>query len=162
VDTNISASLGAHEWTNLLERVLLVKRLCLYLQHGRVSPSFNCAVRMYRFPGRWTGRGGPQHWPPTYPHLKTLKTSVLGDKWKMPCTSVKIRDALFCGIFSNVTGVQDSSTQQTWTMHLIHRHDWVINKGVFNILCKSSNKILWNTWLLLLFSNSSKENLAPL
>jgi len=76
VDININTCLVGHEGTNTpLETVLLVKRLCLYLQHDRVPLSFNCAVRMYlsrRYPGRWTGRGGPQRWPPTYPELKLL------------------------------------------------------------------------------------------
>jgi hypothetical protein len=60
------------ELTHLSKTVLLVNRLCLYLQHDRVPQSFNRAIKMnlsLRFPGRWTGRGGPQHWPPTYPGL---------------------------------------------------------------------------------------------
>jgi hypothetical protein len=74
--TSVPVGVRTSELTHLLERVLLVKRMCLYLQHDRVQPSFNCAVRKYlshRFPGRWTGRGGPQLWPPTYPELKLLR-----------------------------------------------------------------------------------------
>ena len=79
--TSMPVELRMSEMTHLLETVLLVKRLCWYFQHDRVPPSFNCAVIMYlshRFPGRWTGRGGPQRWTPTYPELKLLRLLSLG------------------------------------------------------------------------------------
>jgi hypothetical protein len=53
--TSVSVGVRMSELTHLLGTVLLVKRMCLYLQHERVPPSFNSAVKMYlshRFSGR--------------------------------------------------------------------------------------------------------------
>jgi hypothetical protein len=90
--TSVPVGMRMSELSSLFERVLLVKRLYLYLQHDSVSPSFNGTVRGYlghRFLVRWTGRGGPQYWPPTYPDLNLLRLLILGiiEKCLVPARS---------------------------------------------------------------------------
>jgi hypothetical protein len=78
-----SVYVGMHmsELTNLLKVVLLVKLLCLYLQHDGAPPQFNCAVKPYlhyRFYGRWIDRGGRQLCFTRISRPKPLKTCFLG------------------------------------------------------------------------------------
>jgi hypothetical protein len=69
------------ELPRLLEDVPLNKRGRTYFQHDGAAPHFSRDARNFlncRFPGRWSGRGGPHNWPARSPRLRPLDYCVWG------------------------------------------------------------------------------------
>jgi hypothetical protein len=74
------------------------------------------------FPGRWTGRGGSQLWPPRSPEQYPLIFNCGGHRSSgVPAESGSTRDALLRRILYAATGVQNNHNEVMRSRHSIHR-----------------------------------------
>ena len=112
------------ELPRILEDVPLNKRYRMYYQHDGAPPHSSREVRnflIYRFPGRWIGRGSPHNWPGRSPELSPLYDCVWG--WMKELiynVTVVTRDALLGRILDATDCITNSQRKLQRATRAVH------------------------------------------
>ena len=96
----------------------------MYFQHDGAPPHSSLRVTNflnYRFPGRWTGRCGPHHWPARSSELSLLDYCVWGwMKELVHSEKLETRDALLGRILDAADHTRNSQLKLLRATRAVH------------------------------------------